>query len=79
MTDEYYISPEPNMRLPAQRQISNPQFQTALVGAKSMRAKLAACYAMLSQQGAFSDSGPEIWELRQEVQSHLPEELQENI
>jgi hypothetical protein len=75
MTDEYYISPEPNMRLPTQHRISNPQFQAALVGAKSMRAKLAACYAMLSQQGAFSDSGPEVWELRQEVAEHVPEEL----
>lgn len=65
------------MRLPAQRQISNPQFQAALVGAKSMRSKLAACYAMLSQQGAFSDSGPEVWELRQEVAEHIPEELKD--
>ena len=79
MTEEYYISPEPNMRLPTQRRISNPEFQAALVGAKSMRSKLAACYAMLSQQGAFSDSGPDVWELRQEVESHLTEELEESI
>jgi hypothetical protein len=77
MTEEYYISPEPNMRLPVQRRISNPQFHSALLGAKSMRSKLAACYAMLSQQGAFSDSSPEIWELRQEVLEHTPPELQD--
>ena len=77
MTDEYYESQEKNMRLPKQRLISNPQFQNALLGAKTMRGKLAACYAMLSQTGAFSDSGPEIWEIRQEVAEHIPEELQD--
>ena len=77
MTEEYYLSKEPHMRLPVQRRISNPQFQTALLGAKSMRSKLAACYAMLSQHGAFSDSSPEVWELRQEVVEHTPEELRD--
>ncbi len=77
MNDEYYLTKEPNMRLPAQRQISNPQFQSALIEAKTMRGKLAACYAMLSQQGAFSDSPPEIWALRQEVAEHTPPELRD--
>ena len=77
MTDEYYEPQEENMRLPKQRLISNPQFQNALIGAKTMRGRLAACYAMLSQTGAFSDSSPEVWEIQQEVADHIPEELQD--
>lgn len=75
MTDEYYETQEKNMRLKQQRLISNPQFQNALIGAKTMRGKLAACYVMLSQTGAFSDAPPEVWEARQEVSDHIPEEL----
>ena len=63
------------MRLPPQTRTTNPQFHTALLGAKTMRAKLAACYHMLSQSGTFSDSGPEIWDMRQEVAEHLPPEM----
>jgi len=63
------------MRLPPQTLTTNPQFHAALLGAKTMRAKLAACYHMLSQGGNFSDSGPEIWEMRQEVAEHLPAEI----
>lgn len=77
MTDEYYEPQEENMRLPKQRLISNPQFQNALIRAKTMRGRLAACYAMLSQTGAFSDSSPEVWEIQQEVADHIPEELQD--
>ena len=63
------------MRLPVQTLTTNPQFHNALLNAKTMRAKLAACYHMLSQSGTFSDSGTEIWDLRQEVAEHLPEEM----
>jgi len=63
------------MRLPVQSQTTHPDFHSALLNAKTMRAKLAACYHMLSQSGTFSDSGPEIWEMRQEVAEHLPEEM----
>ena len=63
------------MRLPVQTLTTNPDFHSALINAKTMRSKLAACYHMLSQTGTFSDSGPEVWELRQEVAEHLPEEM----
>jgi len=80
--DEYYENKTPigaDMKLQVQQRISAPKFHSALVNAKSMRARLAVCYRMLSQEGAFSDAGPEVWALRQEVESHLPEELQESI
>ena len=63
------------MRLPVQTITTNPQFHNALLNAKTMRSKLAACYHMLSQTGTFSDSGQEVWDLRQEVAEHLPEEM----
>ena len=63
------------MRLPPQTLTSNPQFHAALLGAKTMRAKLAVCYHMLSQSGSFSNAGPEIWEMREEMAEHLPPEI----
>jgi len=63
------------MRLPPQTLTSNPQFHAALLGAKTMRAKLAVCYHMLSQSGNFSNAGPEIWEMREEMAEHLPPEI----
>jgi len=80
MSDFYENSSRSNptgepMKLPTQTRITNPEFHNALLGAKTMRSKLAACYAMLSQNGTFSDTGPEIWELREEVAEHLPESM----
>lgn len=63
------------MKLPPQARTTNPEFHAALIGATSMRAKLAICYHMLSQNGTFSDSGPEVWELRKEVAPYLPESI----
>ena len=63
------------MRLPVQTITTNPQFHNALLNAKTMRSKLAACYHMLSQTGTFSDASQEIWDLRQEVAEYLPEEM----
>ena len=63
------------MRLPVHPRTTNPQFHNALLNAKTMRAKLAACYHMLSQTGTFSDARQEVWDLRQEVAEYLPEEM----
>lgn len=78
MSDDFYIvDQEPNMKLAVARHVTNPQFQKVLLETKSMRGKLAACYAMLSQQGVFSDSPAEVWALRQEVAEHTPEEFRD--
>jgi|10_taG_2_1085330.scaffolds.fasta_scaffold52129_3 hypothetical protein len=74
--DHRYTKPRGiQMRLPVQAQTTNPEFHQALLNAKSLRAKLACCYVMLSQSGTFSDSGPEVWALKQDVMEHLPEEM----
>ncbi len=77
MSEEFFELKEPNMKLPVKKHITNPQFQNALYGAKSLRAKLAICYVMLSQNGAFSDASPELWAMKNEVSEHTPEEFKD--
>ena len=51
------------------------QFQQEVLGAKTLKAKLAICFKKLSESGAFSDASEEVWELKSEVMKSLPEGL----
>lgn len=55
--------------------MSIPQFQRHLVSAKTLRGKLAVCLQKLQEVGAFSDSPTELYDLRVEMLTHLPDEL----
>ena len=52
------------------------QFQQEVLGAKTLKAKLAVCFKKLSESGAFSDASEEVWELKSDVMKSLPEGLQ---
>lgn len=51
------------------------KFQAYLMASKTMRAKLALCFKKLSEQGVFSDAPQELFDFKDEIMEHLPEEL----
>ena len=81
MDKEYYENTETyhkgdiQMRLPTQTVMSTSDFQNHLLSAKTLKSKLAVCMKKLSESGCFSDQDIKVWELRQEMSEHLPEEL----
>jgi len=81
MDKEYYENTETYspgdipMRLPTQTYMSTSDFQSHLIGAKTLKGKLAICMKKLSESGCFSDQDEKVWEFRQEMSEHLPEEL----
>jgi len=81
MDKEYYINKriypkgEVPMRVPAQTYMSSIDFQNHLIGAKTLKGKLAVCINKLSETGCFSDSSSEVWEFREQMREHLPEAL----
>jgi hypothetical protein len=81
MDKEYYENTETYstgdipMRLPTQTVMSTSDFQNHLISAKTLKGKLAVCLKKLSESGCFSDQDIKVWEFRQEISEHLPEEL----
>jgi len=81
MDKEYYEHTETYpkgdipMRVDAPQIMPTRDFQQHLMGAKTLKGKLAICLKKLSESGCFSDQDDKVWAFRVEMSEHLPEEL----
>ena len=81
MDKEYYEHTETYPKGDIPMRVASPQimptrdFQQHLMGAKTLKGKLAICLKKLSESGCFSDQDDKVWAFRVEMSEHLPEEL----